>query len=137
MTGYRAVTGAAYCGGMFKWIATVGCLVALAGPCRAQGVAAFETGNKLLLDCQNQFGAAHLFCQGFAAAVADEMLSAMAAGDTVLGWRACFPTDVALGQITDVATRFLTVHPELRHLTALGLFAEAFADAFPCSSASR
>jgi hypothetical protein len=117
----------------------------VSGPCQAErpsietpGVPSFENGNKLLPNCQAPSGTPyHTYCLGFAAAVADEMMSANANGETFLGYRSCIPMSALLDQVTDVATRFLITHPEKRHLTALSIFAQAFEEAFPCPSASR
>jgi hypothetical protein len=102
----------------------------MAGSCHA---AAIEDGNHLFQQCQ---ASPELFsdgfCKGYVAAVVDALLAADKRGDAVAGWRACFPDRVTLAQLQDVVTRFLTTHPQARHMTAVSLVAGAFGEAFPC-----
>jgi hypothetical protein len=39
--------------------------------------------------------------------------------------------DVTVKQLLDVTTRYLSAHPEERHLSAFSLVAKALAEAFP------
>lgn len=44
----------------------------------------------------------------------------------------CVPDEVRLGQLADVAYKYLDETPEKRHLTAAHLVRQAFRKAFPC-----
>jgi hypothetical protein len=71
-------------------------------------------------------------CLGYIAGVSDTIDAVQSQGETVVGWRSCSPKQVTGIQVKDVVVRFLTGHPEVRHLTAASLTARALAEAFPC-----
>jgi hypothetical protein len=48
---------------------------------------------------------------------------------------ACQPKGATRGQVGDVVSKFLSDHPEQRHLSAAGLVTSAIARAFPCAKA--
>jgi hypothetical protein len=85
---------------------------------------AFETGNTLLVFCENPDS---LACAYYIEGIAD----VMAAGNPVNGHRTCMP-QIANSQAVDVAKAYLTKNPNIRHLHAAGLVAEAFQEAWPC-----
>lgn len=53
---------------------------------------------------------------------------------TPIGGKYCVPDEVRLGQLADVAYKYLDETPEKRHLTASHLVRQAFRKAFPCPS---
>ena len=69
-----------------------------------------------------------LFCNGYITSVVD----ALGAPNTVNGATACFPKGVIDKQLVVVVRHYLEAHPENRQLGAIGLVADALADAFPC-----
>jgi hypothetical protein len=89
---------------------------------------AFADGNHLLDLCNTD----PEWCLGYVVAIADAMGTVQAGDGTVAGFRTCLPESVKQGQARDVAINFLRARPELRHLTASSLVAEALAEAFPC-----
>jgi hypothetical protein len=109
--------------------------VATAMPAQSS-VLTFQTGNELLRLCQADSYSQGI-CLGFVMGVADAMEAAQSTRGTVAGWRACRVTQVTGGQAEDVVLRFLTRHPEQRHLTNSSLVAQALAEAFPCPAGSQ
>lgn len=95
-------------------------------PVSVWGVPMFTDGNQLHSDCQRDFHA----CSSYVRGVADTMLGNQ--GTPVMGWLACIPKGVTVGQMTDVVKASLTNHPEERHLGASSLVAAALAESFPC-----
>lgn len=93
----------------------------------ARALSVFQTGNTLLTECQSAQLYDRIACYGYATAVADVL-----AGNAINGFRACVPKSAKVGQVADVAARFLREHPESRHHAANALVAEALATAFPC-----
>jgi hypothetical protein len=87
----------------------------------------FESGNDLYAQC-NGVPSALLKCQGYIAGIADVITGE----NTINGFGACVPRDVVLGQLVDVAKRFLYLHPETRQRGASGLVAQALYEALPC-----
>ena len=98
------------------------------GRAGAQGVPAFESGDRLLAKCDQSAD----FCFGFVEAIADAMNAARSSGGTVGGWTACIPSGTANDQVRDIAMTYLRNHPEQRHASAASLIASALANAFPC-----
>ena len=107
---------------------TVLAVVLLVGRAEAQGVPAFESGDRLLAKCDQSAD----FCFGFVEAIADAMNAARSSGGTVGGWTACIPSGTANDQVRDIAMTYLRNHPEQRHASAASLIASALANAFPC-----
>ena len=66
-------------------------------------------------------------CDDYVLSVADALMLGR-----VGRWTACIPSGVTDDQAVDVATRFLETHLAKRGSPALGLVAEALAEAFPC-----
>jgi hypothetical protein len=89
---------------------------------------AFKNGNLLKGDCDSKVSFSNGLCDGYIVGVADTM----AGGDTINGFRACFPSDVTAKQVLDVARQYLDQNPAQRHSTAVGLLAKALEEAFPC-----
>jgi hypothetical protein len=113
-----------------RYLLAAGVLVmgwtAYAEPVRA---GSFEDGNLLLRQCQASLGGFDRgVCMGFITGVADVLGN----NNPVHGWRACFPTGVTIGQMTDVTIQYLKASPQKRHMTAHSLVAEALERAFPC-----
>jgi hypothetical protein len=117
---------------MRKMVTATALVLALAAPGAANGdgtVASLYSGNTLLQLCQSHpQGPNPVFCMGYIAGIAD----ALGTGSSIAGWRACFPHNGTVGRVRDIAVGFLTAHPEVRHLTAASLVAEALQGAFPC-----
>ena len=95
-----------------------------ASPVRA-GV--FYTGNDMHEKCSGSDDFGRSLCMAYSTAVADVMET-----EAVAGWTACFSENVTVGQIRDIATRWLANHPQFRHYTAHSLIAQALSEAFPC-----
>jgi Rap1a immunity proteins len=88
----------------------------------------FIDGNDLLKYCKGK-APYDAVCLGYIEATADLVeLGPL----PIIGWRACFPDKVSVGQLEDVVVLFLEKHPEIRHAAAGGLVGEALAKAFPC-----
>jgi hypothetical protein len=72
---------------------------------------------------------------------ADDRMSGTLAFGYVLGvsdvmteaGTACQPKGATRGQVGDVVSKFLSDHPEQRHLSAAGLVTSAILQAFPCA----
>lgn len=69
------------------------------------------------------------FCQGYIAAIADEMDR----GIEFRRHRACIPENITILQLRLVVSKWMSEHQQYRHDPAAGLVAEALAAAFPCS----
>src|SRR5262245_48367472 len=105
----------------------VACLVVLmAGltPSLARAI----TGNTLHEWCSSRTQSEREWCGAYVNAIADVLVD----DNAINGYRACIADGVTIGQATDVVTKYLVEHPEDRHLTAPGMVAEAFREAFPC-----
>jgi len=111
----------------------------VAAPARASDIEAggFLNGNTLLQECQSSAVAARAQCRGFVMGVADAMSIAQVFNEPVAGRRACPRDYVTWQQPGDVATSYLTRHPELRHYIASWLVANALEEAFPCTGADK
>jgi hypothetical protein len=108
-------------------MATAVALVCLPATARAQR--GFMTGNELQSLCNTNDAWGMVACTAYVMAIFEVMYS-----NPIYGWRACFPSGVIAGQMTDVVKRFLARHPEQRHNTAGSLVAKALAEAFPCNT---
>lgn len=91
----------------------------------AAGGATFQSGNDILLWCRT---ANWQLCYGYIEGVAD----AMSNGEPVLGWRACIPAGVTVGQVKDATLQFLQIHIGFRQKIAASLVAAALSETFPC-----
>jgi hypothetical protein len=97
-------------------------------PALAEGAeGGYETGNELLSRCMSSDATDTVRCLGYLFGVAD----AMHGGDSIYGFKACMPLQVAGGQLKDIAVQFLQANAPNRHLQAASLIANAFQDAFP------
>ena len=90
------------------------------------------SGNNLYRYCVVESGEplamqSAMFCLGYLTAILDVLSSGPVAGK-----RACIPASVDENQVVDIATGYIRSHPEIRHLTALAIVAQAFAASFPC-----
>jgi hypothetical protein len=115
-----------------RWVLGGGLVVVMlagSGQTLARAQTSFHTGNQLLDHCRSQIMIEQTYCEGYAVGVADAL---GAPGGKVFGVAACLPNGVTARQVMDVTMRFLEQHPELRHLPAVPLVAEALAEAFPC-----
>jgi Rap1a immunity proteins len=118
-------------------------LVALSAP-TAQAVVTgdvFMSGNYLYERCTSQHADMQMECLGYVLGIADAISQANAFAEETAapdaahlgGWKACIPVvGVVGGQLVDIVKRYLTKHPEKRHLAAVSLVAGAFQEAFPC-----
>lgn len=68
------------------------------------------------------------YCVGYIVGVIDTMDLAQGDKSEIL----CLPPGVKIGQARDVVEKYLTDHPERRHLPSARLVAEAISKAFPC-----
>ena len=96
----------------------------LAGEARS---GSWVDGNQLHKWCSADNGTLLAGCSVYVSGITDVMVDA-----PVLGWSACFPDHMTIGQLGDVVERWLEQHPELRHYGASELVAEALSTAFPC-----
>lgn len=93
-----------------------------------KGRIAYLDGNKLYEYCQsNEFGCI-LYIQG----VVDGQLAAISATTRDVAY--CIPQGSTAGQVKDIVVKFLSDHPERRHLMGGVLVANALSNAWPqCS----
>ena len=108
-----------------------------------QGRADFYDGKMLLQDCQggddqqetqnfaglSQWGT----CVGYIAAVVDTMSNASLTAESVNAQQLCVSEHVQLSQLKDIVRRWLSDHPEKRHLAASLLVFQALKEKFPCN----
>ena len=121
-------------------------VVALALSCLVVGGlgrADFYDGKMLLQDCEggddqqetqnfaglSQWGT----CVGYIAAVLDTMSNASLTAGSVNAQQLCVSEHVQLSQLKDIVRRWLTDHPEKRHLAASLLVFQALKEKFPCN----
>lgn len=69
----------------------------------------------------------------YVAAIAD----ALNLGTSIEGWKACLPQQATVGEVREVARKFLEASPQRRQVAAASLVARALEDKFPCSSGAR
>jgi hypothetical protein len=105
-----------------------GAVVAAVMAASAGARADYRDGNRLYADCTSPD--TQLFCIGYVMAIADAARAPNAVGEA--GFTVCGLEDVTVKQLLDVTTRYLSAHPEERHLSAFSLVAKALAEAFPC-----
>ena len=97
----------------------------------AAGQAAHVSGTNLHAWCLSASRAQQGLCDGYIEGIADAMEESKTTG----GFTACIPAAVRIrrtAHVYEVVKRFLASHPERRHLSAIGLVANAFQEAFPC-----
>jgi Ssp1 endopeptidase immunity protein Rap1a len=101
-------------------------VMAVVMPGHGQTIQGFYSGNELFETCKRNPAA----CLGYISGSFDALAGS---GGTLNGWRTC-PPQAALTnvQIRDVVMKYLTEHPEYRHLSAAALIARALSSAFPC-----
>lgn len=97
-------------------------------PAQAQ----YQNGNELFADCFAEASKAfqRAYCSGYVTGAAD-MLDTFQRSGAIKRY-VCFPERSTIGQIVDVAKRYLAEHPADRHLGAASLVLAAMAKAFPC-----
>ena len=87
----------------------------------------FYTGNQLREQCVQLDGSApSALCMGYIAGVADSM------DDPHGNDGLCISGRVTLGQVREVALRYMNSHADVLHMPARSLVAEALKIAFPC-----
>ena len=108
-----------------------------------EGRADFYDGKMLLQDCQggddqqetqnfaglSQWGT----CVGYIAAVVDSMSNAFLTSGSVNAQQLCVSEHVQLSQLKDIVRRWLSDHPEERHLAASLLVFQVLKEKFPCN----
>ena len=92
---------------MMRFVLPAAAVALLVGRAEAQGVPAFESGDRLLAKCDQSA----VFCFGFVEAIADA-INARSSGGTVGGWTACIPSGTANDQVRDIAMTYLRNHRE-------------------------
>lgn len=108
----------------------VGAALALTALFPMKSRANFVNGNDLQGWCQSQSKADQGICRGFVVGVIDMIQS----GKQGRGLKVdvCFPESITLAQAMDVATKWLTNHPQNRHFVASDLVKASMEEAFPC-----
>jgi Ssp1 endopeptidase immunity protein Rap1a len=114
-----------------KFFFAAGFILLVSASAHAQRVST-TTGNELLESCEAKGSFKEAFCLGYITGVTD--LDQMNASVFPEHRRSCVPENVTNGQIRDVIVRYLTDHPEERHMLAAILVAEAMGKAFPCKA---
>jgi hypothetical protein len=107
-------------------------LVVLCLPASPALADAYISGSDLYEKCRGQDAPDRALCFGYIAGIADAM--DLAAPGRLGEWRACVPKEVTVGQLTDMATKWLAAHPALGTRGVAGLVARAFQEAFPCKT---
>ncbi|CAB1060744.1 hypothetical protein D1BOALGB6SA_5511 [Olavius sp. associated proteobacterium Delta 1] len=90
----------------------------------------FFFGEHLIDNCQ-MYGENSGFCLGYVAGVYDTQ-KAYQLLFSDFRRTVCLPTNATLGQLTEVFSKYLKLHPDYRNLAGSGLAMSAFYDAFPC-----
>jgi hypothetical protein len=83
-------------------------------------------GNRLYDLCRPNSRSSE-FCDDYVMNIAERLMVGR-----VAGWTACIPAHLTDDQVVDAVKQFLEAHPARRRSAALGLVAEALAEAFPC-----
>ena len=91
-------------------------------------VGTYRNGNQLYSDCKTG-GSTEQICYGYIMGVADVLAGQGA--NTV-----CVPQEVTANQLVDVVKKYMTDHPEFRHLSGPSEVTEALAEAFGCKPAT-
>ncbi|MHC9247754.1 Rap1a/Tai family immunity protein [Aeromonas jandaei] len=89
----------------------------------------FSVGNDLYSICSTKKGDEFYYmnsseCRGYITGVSDALS----------GYTFCIPSGVTVGQDVDIVMRYLSEHPESRHINAAELIARALYESFPCKS---
>lgn len=107
-----------------RTIVMIALSVAWSAPCLANGD--FKSGNVLYEQCMN----ARLLASQYIVGVSDaETMTADVFGRKSL---ICYPDNVIVQQVTDIACNYLQQHPERRSYTAASNVVGALTIAFPC-----
>lgn len=86
------------------------------------------TGNDLFAECSSI--EQRVWCMRYVTGIADALGGKKE--NRINGFAACFPAEVTISQITDIAEQHLKKYAARRHLGAAGLVASALSEAFPC-----
>jgi hypothetical protein len=120
---------------MMRKVAALSALLALAAfPAAATDGTAFMDGTGLYDKCRTQGG--RLVLHGYMAGVFDthSLITAVRELNSVNSPSLlCVPKGVVLEQLTDIACKYLSEHPEERHYPGAGLALVAVQKAFPCT----
>jgi hypothetical protein len=112
-----------------KYVLTVAILLLASTPTKAQKLSP-TTGNELLEWCQSGDTWQTGRCYGYVIGVAD--LQTMVGKALPENRQSCIAEGMTVGQIVEVAIKYLKQHPEERHFNASVLMVKAIAEAFPC-----
>jgi len=107
-------------------------VVLLADTLSTPSLAIYTSGNELLDSCTSVETHNQFECSGYVRAIADafEIFGYISPENAIT----CIPTRVTVGQLRDVAVRYLRSNPERRHFGAAFLLHRAFGEAWPCDS---
>ena len=111
---------------------TLALLVALtlSTPAVAEQAGRAVTGNDWVESCDSSKTSDQSFCSGYVLGFIDAIGSWRILSNSPI--TLCIPAEVTVGQMRDVATRYIADNIKFRHLDAARLFAEAFLTAWPC-----
>ena len=101
-------------------------VVAVAAVAAGSAGARALDGNRLYELCRPNSRSSE-FCDDYVMNIAERLMVGR-----VAGWTACIPAHLTDDQVVDAAKQFLEAHPARRRSAALGLVAEALAEAYPC-----
>ena len=109
----------------------MGLATAVPVPARAQ----FYTGNEIYGDCQASESDAAYFqkwarCTSYVTGAFDAILLARQLNDKP----DCTPDRLTVGQMRDVAVKYMREHPENRNMSAAAIVLLSIMDAWPCGS---
>ncbi|MFK4794650.1 Rap1a/Tai family immunity protein [Sphingobium sp. ZW T5_29] len=95
--------------------------------------AQFQTGNQIYRDClvdrtDDAYYQKSSFCMAYVSGAFDAILLAR----QVNGKPDCTPDGLTVGQMRDVALKYMRDHPENRNLSAAGIVLLSIMDAWPC-----
>lgn len=96
--------------------------------CYSEESPAFENGNSLKQELNDQNPAMKAMALGYITGVADVMMQ----GNAINGFTACIPIRVNRQQLLDITQKFINENPQTLHYTATGFIASALNSAFPC-----
>lgn len=110
---------------------SVACLLGALWSTQARSI----DGNKLLELCTSTAGATYYqdqaFCAGYFQAINDSLITFELVG--VVQNLTCIPKQVSLLQMRDVALRYISTRPDVRHTFAASQVLAALKQAFPCT----
>lgn len=121
--------------------ATVATMFAMSGAMHHDARGGFLTGNELYQNCTAALNTAQMAtCLGFVAGFFDGYFFGYgeashfnrSPGTPMVPATFCTRPNITIGQIRDVAVKFLRDNPQSRHLDAETLLTLAFGAAFPC-----